>query len=269
MGLRALKFYWHADTLYNVHSPYLFELLETILDRSQVYYDFDLIEGKRQALLASQEEIDFVEMGAGSRHLKSTKRKIKDIARTSLSPSSQCQILYRLIEKIKPTTVLEMGSSLGLSTAYLSSACTSSKLISLEGDPKVAETARQLLRSLNIKNAEIITGNFTNTLDKALTSLKAIDIVFIDGHHTYDATIKYYHQIKPYIHDDTLIIFDDVHWTEGMDRAWKEIRSREDVTASIDFFYFGIISFKKEFLSKVHHDIVPTYLKPWCVFEGI
>ena len=65
-------------------------------------------------------------------------------------------------------------------------------------------------------------------------------------HHDKLATIAYFEALLPNIHNDSLIIFDDIYWSKGMTEAWEYIYNHDQVTVSIDTYYFGLVWFRKE-----------------------
>jgi len=52
-----------------------------------------------------------------------------------------------------------------------------------------------------------------------------------------------------YANNNTIFIFDDIHWSDGMENAWKYIKANTRTTLTIDLFFVGIVFVKSE-LSK-------------------
>ena len=162
--------------------------------------------------------------------------------------------LYRIIQFYKPKNILELGTSLGISTCYLAKANPEGKIFTFEGCPETAKIAQQSFEKLNIKNTEIILGNFNSTLKQKAAELQSIDFVFIDGNHQEKPTIDYFKECLNYANNDTLFIFDDIHWSRGMENAWEHIKKHPKTTVTIDLFFVGIVFVKSE-LSKEHFTI--------------
>ena len=137
--------------------------------------------------------------------------------------------------------MLEMGTSLGISTMYQASASLNAKFISLEGDPKIANLAKYHLEEMKIKNVKVIEGQFDETMIGALNDLKKLDYVFIDGNHRLEPTLKYFDNCLNFAHNETVFVFDDIHWSEEMETAWAKIKDHPRVTISIDLFHMGIV----------------------------
>lgn len=252
MAGRFVRYQLQALTRYELHSPFLFALEEEVLHDSRHYYAFDEIEFRRDQLLADSRVLTIQDFGAGSHTQRSPQRKVSDIARTSLITPHFGRIMFRLVNFLQPRTILEMGTSLGISSLYMAKAAPDAQLITLEGSTAIAEIARDQHEALQQQNIRIITGEFNNTLPEALTALGSIDLAFIDGNHRLEPTIAYFEALKPYLHDGSVIVFDDIHWSPGMDAAWDAIRKDPRVTCSIDLFYKGIVAFKHEFRQPQH-----------------
>ena len=78
----------------------------------------------------------------------------------------------------------------------------------------------------------------------------ALGLVFFDGNHRKDATLRYFNQCLEKANEDSIFIFDDIHWSEEMQDAWKEIKAHPQITLALDVFQFGICFFRKEKLAK-------------------
>ncbi len=258
----ALRFYFLAVTRYRVHSPYLYELVSLLLD-DRHFYAFDEIEEERKKLLTSKSNMTMIDLGAGSRKGNNQTKRIKDVASSSLSSAWQCQILYKLVSHLEPSTIIEIGSSLGVSSAYISNANPQAKVYSLEGNQDSITIAKTLAEKLKLKNIDFRLGNFDDTLPQTLESLDKIDLVFVDGNHRKDATIAYFNLIKEKAHPNSCIVFDDIYWSTGMTEAWNTIKNDECVKASVDLFYFGIVFFNEDFKQKKHLKIIEDRFKPW------
>ncbi len=260
---QLIKFYLQADTISKVHSPFAYKILSYILDEERTYYDFRYIEEIRSLALENNRELNLVDFGAGSTALKEKQRKISKIAEVAASSPKQCRELFRLVQYTKPSFSIELGTSLGISTAYIAKGYTGGKVVSFEGDPSLSKIAKLNLKSLQVKNVEIRTGSFEETLPIFLGEVKSLDFIFMDGHHTYDATIRYFGLLKSKLHDGAVLVVDDIYWSMDMLKAWKEIIQDPLVTLSINLFYYGIIFFKKSILEKTHLQIVDQAFKPW------
>ena len=258
------KFYWKSITKFNVQSPFLYDFVTNVLDTEKEYYRFQEIENQRKILKSSSKIIQVTDFGAGSKSLDKDSRKISQIAHTSLSGETKCRLLFNLALHYNIKNMLELGTSLGISSAYLGISNTKSRIITLEGDPEIASLAKEVHQNLILRNIDIKIGPFSSTLSPALKEIQHVDLAFLDGHHAMEPTLAYYEQIKPFCQDNSIIVIDDIYWSEGMQSAWKNLIERPEVTLSIDLYDVGILFFKKE-LTKKHVSYVPYKYKPWRI----
>lgn len=258
------SFYWKAITRYNVQSPFLYDFVINVLDTDKNYYAYEQIENERRRLKSINTTITLKDYGAGSATRKDSQRKIADIAATSLSGITKCRILFQLVNHYQCHEVIELGTSLGISSAYFGAANHKAKVITLEGDDNIAAKAKEVHHLLGLKNVEIVTGPFVQTLSPTLDQFSKIDLAFIDGHHEERATLDYFNQILSKCGDQSIIVVDDIYWSDGMTRAWQSIITHPNVSLSIDLFDIGIVFFRKE-LSKQHVSYIPYKYKPWKI----
>ncbi len=263
IALRFLRFYFSAKTKYDVHSPFVFEFTVEVLEDKRSFYAFYDIEMLRKLLLRDKTKLRITDFGAGSTVAGQKERSIRNIARHSATDSFFCQVLFRIINLYKPSTILEMGTSLGISTLYQASAALNSQFITLEGDPNISKQAQKNLDRLEAEHVQLITGTFKKTLIPALKKIKKLDYVFIDGNHRLKPTIEYFEQCLEFAHENSIFVFDDIHWSEEMEAAWEKVKEHPEVTLSIDLFFCGVVFFKKSFKEKEHYKIVPARWKPW------
>lgn len=223
---------------HGVHSPFVYELVTTVLP-DQKNSEFNQIETVRLQLLKDQREIEITDLGAGSQVMKSNKRSIKDIAKYSGKSASLSRIIYRLALHQKCATAIELGTSLGLTTTYLSKACN--QVLSIEGCPNIANIAKENHAFLGIKNVEIKVGNFNELLPNIIQQNPNCNLVFVDGNHTFDATMQYYQLLCNSMPPNSLLIFDDIYWSKEMKQAWHKIIHDPLNTLTIDLFYLGLV----------------------------
>ena len=226
---------------HGVHSPFVFDFIEKVLNDKKQYDCYHSIEQQRKVLLADKAVIEVEDFGAGSAVIKSNKRVVKDIAASSLKPKKFSQLLFRMVQYYQPKTILELGTSLGITTAYLAAGSNQSKVYTCEGAKNIAAIARQNFEHLNLSNITVAEGDFTNTLPPLLQQLKTVDFAFVDGNHRKIPTLNYFNQLLQVAHPETILIFDDIHWSEEMEAAWAEIVQHPQVTLTIDLFFIGIV----------------------------
>ena len=242
----------------------MYSFCENVLDATQSYGNCQKIEDLRRTLLSNTNTVEVTDLGAGSRSIATNTRIIKDIASTSLSPKFQCEFLNRLIHFAQPSSIIELGTSLGLSALYMKEGSPSSKLISLEGCPNIAKVASNNFQTVDPNSdIEIVVGNFNDTFGDVLGKLDSVDFVYFDGNHQEQPTIDYFHKALAYKNPNSIFLFDDIYWSKGMKSAWEQIKTHNSVKASIDLFYFGIILFKEDFQEKQDFRLIPKKYKPF------
>lgn len=244
-----VKYRFKSGNEHNIHSPYLFEFYNNVICDENPFYIYKDIESIRAKLLLTEKNISIEDHGAGSRVNSSTKRKIKDIAKNTLKAPKYGQLLFRLVNHFKPETILELGTSLGVSTLYLAAPNSKTKVITVEGCPNTAKVAQVSFDKIGFKNIELVNDTFDNFLPMYLNKTSKLDFVFFDGNHQKDATINYFNWCVEKINNETVFVFDDIHWSGGMTEAWEAIKSHPKVTSTIDLFFVGIVFFNKD-LSK-------------------
>lgn len=259
-----LQFYLRAGTIYNVQSKFMFDFVVNVLDDRDRFYAFAKVEQQRQLLLKTALTIDVVDHGAGSHHLKGNQRSVKSIARNSLSPRAKSEILFKIVNYYDILRTLELGTSLGISSAYLAIANIKNTVYTLEGDHNILTIAKKVHLKLALKNIKCYEGRFDQNIAEVLEEMKRVDLAFIDGHHSEKPTIAYYEQILPYCHEGSIIILDDIHWSASMYNAWANISGRKEVTLAIELMDIGVV-FLDPKLSKQQVAYVPHRWKPWKI----
>jgi predicted O-methyltransferase YrrM len=222
----ALKYFRYLCTAANgkghgVHSPFVFEFITRVLNDRRNFYAFESIEKIRQDLLSNHNTIEIEDFGAGSRVAKTNTRKISAVAKGSLKPAKYSQLLFRMIDFYAPGQIIELGTSLGITTAYLASANPAAPVTTFEGSSAVAQIAEQNHQSLGLTNISLIEGNFDD----------------------FEALLEA-------VHENSILVFDDIHWSAEMEQAWAQISAHPRVTLSIDLFFIGVVFFRQEFAQK-------------------
>jgi len=247
--LRYIKYLFRAKSKHSAQAPFLYELITQVIDKRTDDKSCKNIEDLRKELCKQERIIKITDFGAGSTINNSKTRKVKDIAKNSSKNSKFGKLLYRIIRFYKPKNILELGTSLGISTSYLAKADADAQVFTFEGCPETAKIAEENFKKQNIKNTSITLGDFNLTLTKKLKEIKTIDLAFIDGNHQEKQTIDYFEKCLKHANNNTIFIFDDIHWSDGMENAWKYIKTNTSTTLTIDLFFVGIVFVKSE-LSK-------------------
>ncbi len=204
--------------------------------------------------------------GVGGGYTRGGSASVRLIARRAASTMAQGRMLFRLANWAAPQTMLELGTSLGVGAMYLASGRRSARFLTLEGCPDFAKIARANLAALDLKNTEVVTGRFEETLAKALERLQPVDLVFFDGNHRPEPTLAYFEACLPFAHAHSVFVFDDAYWSPGMEQAWQRLKEHPRVTLTVDFFDLSLAFINPDFKEKQHFRVVPARWKPWRVF---
>lgn len=278
---------------HGIHSPFVFDFVLKVLNDRYAYADYAAIESLRRQSLADRTMLDIEDMGAGSAWKAPRQRSIGDITRRAAKPARLGQLLYRIARYYRPARLVELGTSLGFSTAYLAAgvgaahggvgvgggegggaregwpggarsgaahgrsggdeAGGAGRVWSIEGSEQVAAAAERNLHSLGLE-AQVVRGNFDSVLPGVLQEIGGIDLAFVDGNHRRDPTLSYFNQLMAVAGRPAVLIFDDIHWSEEMEEAWAAIKNDPRVYLTIDVFFIGLVFLREEF--KVKQDFV-------------
>jgi predicted O-methyltransferase YrrM len=238
-----------------MHSPFVFDFILNVLNNKSHYQPPAEIEQLRKQLLKDKSIIEIEEIGAGSRTSTSKHRTVSEIAHAALKTKRLAQVLFRLVKHYQPLNIVELGTSLGITTCYLSKANPSATVITIEGNRQTADHAQHSFEKLNCENIQLLLGNFDSLLPSVVSGLTSIDLAYIDGNHRYQPTINYFQQFLSKCHNQTILVFDDIHWSEEMEKAWEEIKSHSSVQYTIDIFFLGFVFFREDFKVKQNFSI--------------
>jgi predicted O-methyltransferase YrrM len=257
LGLKYLHYCLTASNSkgHGIHSPFVFEFITKVLNDKTIYPAYQQVEDLRQQLLNDKRVLIIDDLGAGSTVSKTNTRTIASIARNAAKPEKFGQLLYRMVKYYQPETILELGTSLGITTSYLAKANPGARVITLEGAKSIAAVANENFKALELQTIELTEGNFDDTLSKVIGQLTTVSFAFIDGNHRLKPTIQYFETILSKTNNLSIIILDDIHWSEEMEQAWKYCKDHSSVTLSIDLFFIGILVFRKEIKEKQHFSI--------------
>ncbi|MBS1557641.1 MAG: class I SAM-dependent methyltransferase [Bacteroidetes bacterium] len=227
---------------HSIHSPYFFDFYNRVIQGKTEPSKFNPIEQTRAHLLATHSMITVPDIGDSSSYFKSQHRAVSKIAQTSLNPPRQCELLFRIATHLGAKKIVELGTSMGISSLYLAQV-KDSTVTTFEGSREIAHIARTNFNYFNQQNIQLIEGNLNETLSGYLQTPGKIDFVLMDANHRYEPTIQYFNWLTKRISDKGVIVVDDIYRSEGMAKAWKELRKHDLVYASMDLYCCGILFF--------------------------
>ena len=247
-----LKFLWHSKNEHAVHSPFVFTLITKCFYDRKPKSEYQVLKEYRKTLLENRNTIAVTDFGAGSNVFKSNKREISRIAKTAGITQNRAELLFRVTAYFQPDTILEIGTSLGLATAALAlgsqNAGSKAQITTLEGCPETTKIAQKQLEKFDLTNVNSVVTEFSSYLEKEDDSRNRehFSLIYFDGNHQKQATLGYFDLLLPTITNDSVWIFDDIHWSPAMEDAWETIKQHPKVTVTIDTFQWGFVFFRQE-----------------------
>ena len=247
-----LKYQLTSKSRHAIHSPFVYDLIENVISDNKKFYAFQDVEKVRTELLSNNNKIFVEDFGTKGREGNyQNERKISSIANAYAIKPKYGRLLFRLVNYFKPACMIELGTSLGISTMYQSYGALNSRFYTLEGCNNSQNIAKNNFHKAGLKNISAVCGEFDKTLPQVLSTITQLNYAFIDGNHAKDPTLKYFHLLMEKSNDNTILVFDDIHWSQGMDEAWKTIKNHPKINVTIDLFALGIAFLRPE-QSKEH-----------------
>ncbi len=241
-----LQFLWHSKNEHAVHSPFVFSLITKCFYDKKPKTAYSVLKKYRNSLLKNSRTIEVTDFGAGSKVFKSNSRAIAQIAKTAGISQNRSELLYRITDYFQPENILEIGTSLGLATSALSLANKKAIITTVEGCPETAKIAQKQFREFGLTNINSIVTEFKSFLSNDQLSNGKYELIYFDGNHSKQATLDYFEMLLHTITNETLWIFDDIHWSQEMQEAWEEIKKHPKVSVTIDTFQKGLVFFRRE-----------------------
>tara|TARA_B100000949_G_C14150859_1_gene394735 strand:- start:39 stop:812 length:774 start_codon:yes stop_codon:yes gene_type:complete len=238
-----IKFIRLAKNRHGVHSPFVYDLVTNCFNDKTKYPEYETLKKHRKALRGDTSKFEMKDFGQGSRVFKGNARKVSAVIKNAGMKKKRQRLLFRLAKYFKSETVLELGTSLGLGTVALSLSNEFSAIQTVEGCPNTLQKAQEYFEKFNLHNIQIHQKLFSEFLQN---THEKFDLIFIDGDHNGERTLEYFHSLLKNVHNNSVIVFDDIYWSKDMTTAWQQIIANDIVTVSIDTFQWGLVFFRKE-----------------------
>lgn len=244
--LNHFSYTFKKKGLHSLHSPYVYDFAANVLFDRKHYPAYENIKRARHMMLRNRNLIETVDFGAesGNNEFKTYRIRVNKLAKKRIGRMKDLELLYRMVGYFRPESILELGTSTGMSSVALASADKNIRLTTIEGCASVASVAQSVFDKLGLHNIDIEIGNFNSILPGVLNKLPKLDMVFFDGNHRRLATLNYFHQCMAKAHHGSIFIFDDIRWSAEMYEAWLEIVSTKEVSLSIELSRMGIVFFR-------------------------
>jgi predicted O-methyltransferase YrrM len=240
-----LNFYIKSTNQHGVHSPFVYNLITKCFYKKTTQTKISLIDSYRNKLFSNNSKINVTDFGKGSTVFNTNSREISRIARIAGISKKRSQLLIRIVAYFSSKQILELGTSLGIGTASMSIGNPNSNITSIEGCSETARIAQEQFDLHSLTNINLQIGDLNTILPKIVIN-QSYDLIYFDGNHQKEATINYLNECLKHSHNDSVFIFDDIHWSKEMEQAWEIIKESPNVTVTIDTFYWGFVFFRKE-----------------------
>lgn len=242
-----IKFLFQSNNAHGIHSPFVFDFYNKAL-RPDLQKNIDLFKKHklfRSELINNNQTIEVVDFGAGSKKINDNQRKVRQIAKTAGLSKRSAMKLIQVTQFLQPVNILELGTSVGLGTAALAMGNREANIKTLEGCPSTSHIAQEMFEKYKLNNISIKTGDFKKTLPETLKD-QSFDMIYFDGNHQKEPTLEYFNLCLSNKSNQSVFIFDDIHWSKEMNEAWNEIKNHPESVVTIDTFQWGIVFFRKE-----------------------
>ncbi len=232
--------YWlKAKNRHGVHSPYVYDFNDKCLRLQVPEKAISSYSSYRKQLNRENLTIKVSDFGAGSKKLGAD-RKIKDIARVSGSPIKYAKLIYKIVNHYKPNKMLELGTSLGLGTMMMKLGHPKGEIHTVEGCPQTLQYTMDHFPLTRDENLHFHNARFDDFIER-LDPNEKFDFIFIDGDHRGERTQSILMSLKRHLHDETVILLDDIRWSFDMQTFWKSMTQSENYNVSIDLFKMGVL----------------------------
>ncbi len=261
---RWLSFYFQSQTIYDIHSPAVFRLAREMVENRKTYYILQEARQLRRIWLRDRRTIERLPRGAGSRAgLDRSPVAVRDLARhMAISPRAG-RYLFHLARLRHPRLMLDLGTGLGFSAAYLAGGSLSGTCITAEGCAQTAALARQSFSRLKLNNIRQLQCTFDEAISTAVSGDAPIDLLHLDGDHRRKAVEQLWRTARPHLHRHSVVAISDIRWSEDMESAWEWLKGQPGVTYTVDLFDLGLLFLEEGPVNKAHYRLVPARCKPW------
>ena len=242
--LKYLLFRGHRNG-HGIHSPFVFDLVSRVL-RNKISPDVVLrIENIRKKMISDVSVIKVRDLGSGSEKKEISLKRVKDIARYSPVTKKYGIFLARMAIEFGERYIVELGTSIGISTMYMAGAHPHSIVYTIEGSPAISEIAAGNFHEAGLTNIKLLNGPFDELLPSVMDLPGNPGLIFIDGNHRKDAVLHYFSEFCNKSDRSTVIVFDDIRYSKEMEEAWEIIKKDERISFTVDIWRMGMVFFRE------------------------
>jgi len=230
MAISFLKHWSKAKTRHGIHSPFVYRLLDEVIYDFRAKKVYQEIEQLRNDLAQDK-----------SWKINAESAAVSHVTKKVPKPTKLIKLLYRLVADLNPGTIIELGTSFGITTAYLAKAAPEARFVSMLENSGALTITEKNLEKLNIRNVELLYGNSDELLPKLLEGIPELDFILIDANHSKVSILNYFKSCLPKMSNNSMMVFEDIYRSREMKSAWEEIKSHPEVSVTIDLFWIGLV----------------------------
>lgn len=262
----ALRWYANASTRHDVEDARLVAFVQEVYRDDRHYHAFDLVRAIRNYWSQRKGTVKLQSLGAPSKTTRRAERTVSSLVKTNAIDDRCGRLLFRLTLWLRADRILEFGTNAGISTLYLHAADTRALLETVEGNPEVAALARETFAKAGASpQLHPYVSRFDTWLENNWPKNppeQPLDLFFLDGDHRYQPTLDYVRRLLPAATAQSVFVVADIHWSEGMEQAWTDLKRFPEVRASLDLYHFGLLFFDPK-MEPQHLGLVSSVWKPW------
>ena len=211
---------------YGVHSPFVYNLITNVIEEKTPYYAFEEIENERKRILSFQNNIS------------------KITAKETQSPNYGA-LLFRLVNFFKCRNVIEIGSTTGIMSLYLSMASRNScSCFALEERPNIIDTVEDFAKKHHLSRLHLIQGDYESNLKELHSTLQKADLIFINRISDVEKVVSL---CAPFMHNETVLVLNDITKNKEMKGLWKKIKKDNESRITIDLYSLGLVFLDEKF----------------------
>jgi len=210
---------------YGVHSPFAFNLITQVIYETSPYYAYRRLREIRNDLLS--------------------RRKALAITERHISNQRVDELLFRLVNYVSPCTIIEIGTSHGLTTLYLSSAKKQVRCITVDKEQPENTIAQKLFEKTGA-NIEFHVDSSFLCLGEILKSVSLAGFILFTVNRNSLSTIRLlFEQCLNSTDCNSLIVIKGIHSCGRTARWWNEVISDNRTGVTFDLYDVGFVFFDK------------------------
>jgi len=242
-----LKYLFASGTRHSVHSPFVYTLINEVFKNRKLCPVLENIDNCRDSDINSWTKVRDAKIVEKPKIIR-FKRTISPIIRYDIS-KKYGQLLFRLIEYFKPSTIIQSGVNSGFSSIYLTTANSNAKVFIWSGIGYESEAINTLLDKFQVSENVKYLNKINLDSSYFIHERGKVDFVFLGADEGGDQVYADFETFVKIAHNETVFVINAIHQSAGIEKVWSNITNHACVTVSIDIYGLGLVFLRKE-LSK-------------------